>query len=165
MAIETAEFTVSSTDGWTLSLRRHHFEGRVDPARRPVVLVPGYAMNSFILGFHPGGQSLVEYPLQLAWTSDGRPSGQRGRRAGWRRGRLTRQLALDLPRRSRACARKPVIRRWMCGLPLGASMVYAYGPPSARPWGGSRHRDGRPLRWAPPAAGRVFCRVLPDCCR
>lgn len=156
MAIETAEFTVSSTDGWTLSLRRHHFEGRVDPARRPVVLVPGYAMNSFILGFHPGGQSLVEYLAADGldvWTADLRGQGA-SRRAGWRRGTFgLRQLALDdLPRSlARVRAETGHSSVDVVGCSLGASMVYAYLAHHPHDHGvGHVIAMGGPLRWEDP---------------
>ncbi|HJL19011.1 MAG TPA: alpha/beta fold hydrolase [Sandaracinaceae bacterium LLY-WYZ-13_1] len=57
----TSEHFAHTDDGWRLQLTRTAHRGRVDPARRPVVIVPGYGMNGFIFGFHPRGTSLVRH--------------------------------------------------------------------------------------------------------
>ena len=60
--------TVDNGDGWRLSLRRTVCESPAlldtGAPRRPVLIVPGYGMNSFIFGFHPQGRSLEGH---LAW--------------------------------------------------------------------------------------------------
>lgn len=69
---------LTTSDGWRLDLVRFVDPGRHDPARRPLLLVPGYCMNSFILSFHPRGISLVEYLTRAGyevWTSDLRGQG------------------------------------------------------------------------------------------
>jgi pimeloyl-ACP methyl ester carboxylesterase len=46
---------------------------------RPVIIVPGYGMNSFIFGFHPGGPSLIECLAARGlevWTVDLRGQGK-----------------------------------------------------------------------------------------
>lgn len=154
--METTEFAVPSTDGWTLSLRRHRLPGRVDPRRRPLVLVPGYAMNSFILGFHPRGMSLVEYLAAdgvEVWTADLRGQGASARDA-WRRGTFgLRQLALeDLPRalqRVRDESGHGAVD--LVGCSLGATLVYAYLAHHPRDHGvGHVVAMGGPLRWEDP---------------
>jgi len=156
MRLDTTAFPVASTDGWTLSLRRHRFPERVDASRRPLVLVPGYAMNSFILGFHPGGASLVEYfaadGLEV-WTADLRGQGA-SRRDAWRRGTFgLRQLSLeDLPR-SLARVRRESGHETVdvVGCSLGASMLYAYLAHHPRDHGvGNAIAMGGPLRWDAP---------------
>src|SRR6185437_13198294 len=50
----------------------------VAPRGRPVLIVPGYGMNSFIFGFHPQGPSLVESLAARGlevWTVDLRGQG------------------------------------------------------------------------------------------
>ncbi len=56
--LETSDFSVSNGDGWQLPLRRVIARDRFDPTLRPIVLVPGYGMNTTIFGFHPRGHSL-----------------------------------------------------------------------------------------------------------
>src|SRR4051794_26749737 len=55
---------------------------------RPVLIVPGYGMNSYIFGFHPNGPSLVEClaarGLEI-WTVDLRGQGRSIRTRGTRR--------------------------------------------------------------------------------
>ena len=47
--------------GWRLALHRVVDPSRCRPDSRPVVLVPGFAMNTFILRHRPGGPSLAQY--------------------------------------------------------------------------------------------------------
>jgi pimeloyl-ACP methyl ester carboxylesterase len=154
--VETTDFAVPSTDGWTLSLRRHRMPGQVDPARRPLVLVPGYAMNSFILGFHPRGDSLIEYLTRHGhdvWTADLRGQGASVRDA-WRRGTFgLRQLALeDLPRSlARVRLETGQDKVDLVGCSLGATMVYAYLAHHTEDHGvGQVIAMGGPLRWDDP---------------
>jgi pimeloyl-ACP methyl ester carboxylesterase len=156
MTVETTDFAVPSTDGWTLSLRRHRVPGRVDPQRRPLVLVPGYAMNSFILGFHPRGASLIEYLAAdgiEVWTADLRGQGASARDA-WRRGTFgLRQLALeDLPRSlDRVRQESGHDRVDLVGCSLGATMVYAFLAHHPQDHGvGHVIAMGGPLRWDDP---------------
>ena len=51
-------FLVDNRAGWRLALTRYR-ETR-EPKGRPVLIVPGYGMNSFIFSFHPNGPSMVE---------------------------------------------------------------------------------------------------------
>jgi pimeloyl-ACP methyl ester carboxylesterase len=79
--------TVESTHGWTIALKRTPPSAPHQGPRapRPVLLVPGYGMNSFIFGFHPRGASL-EASLAArgleVWSVDlrgqGRASNTRG---------------------------------------------------------------------------------------
>jgi pimeloyl-ACP methyl ester carboxylesterase len=47
--------------GWLLGLRRTVDPQSRDPELRPVALIPGYGMNTFILGYHPTGHSMEEH--------------------------------------------------------------------------------------------------------
>lgn len=140
--------------GWELDLKQYVDPRRQDLSRRPVVMVPGYAMNTFILSYHPGGLSMVEYLTRdgfEVWTCN-----LRGQGDSWASGPVARyglrELALqDLPRvfeyvldRKEASADKLDV----VGCSLGASFLYAYL---------AHHRDdhpvgamvsiGGPLRW------------------
>ena len=51
----------NNRDGWALELHHYHDPETLDPSRKPVLMVPGYCMNTFILNYHPGGDSMVRY--------------------------------------------------------------------------------------------------------
>jgi pimeloyl-ACP methyl ester carboxylesterase len=156
----TQRFTVDSGDGWTLDLRRHVDPARHNPDLHPVVMVPGYAMNSFILGFHPSGLSMMGYLAEAGfelWTTDMRGQGESRRRArsgplhlGDRFG-LGELALMDLPAMlARIRAETASTRQGLLpvGCSLGASILYAYL---------AHHRQdhglvgmvavGGPLRW------------------
>src|SRR5262249_50816328 len=56
--MRTLEHRVQNGAGWTLSLFQTWDESRLIRGRRPVLIVPGYGMNSFIFSYHPRGASL-----------------------------------------------------------------------------------------------------------
>lgn len=49
---------VPTADGWNLHLKRTHSPVHFDPSTHPLLIVPGYGMNSFIFGYHPRGTSM-----------------------------------------------------------------------------------------------------------
>jgi pimeloyl-ACP methyl ester carboxylesterase len=70
--------------GWRIALRRTDPPESSRP-RRPVLIVPGYGMNSFIFGFHPRGLSLEAYIASRGfevWSADLRAQGRSERREG-----------------------------------------------------------------------------------
>lgn len=155
MSMERTAFPVVSTDAWTLDLKRYVDPARHDRSRRPIVAVPGYAMNSYILSFHPTGVSMVEALCASGlevWTADLRAQGG-STRDHWRRGTLgLRQLSLeDLPR-SLDVVRANTLGNHqdvdLLGCSLGASMVYAYLGHHPHDHGvGQVVSVGGPLRW------------------
>src|SRR5690606_20651607 len=81
--------------GWRLSMRR--FRSEVARPTRPVLIVPGYGMNSFIFSFHPNGPSLVASLASRGlevWTVDLRGQGKSIRARGTNRYGLA-DLAID----------------------------------------------------------------------
>lgn len=72
-------------DGWELALQKTWDPATLLPDAKPVVIVPGYGMNSFIFGYHPRGRSfeasLVAGGLEV-WRVDLRAQGQSQRRGG-----------------------------------------------------------------------------------
>lgn len=75
--------------GWRLALKRVAPPTSPDPppsrASRPVLIVPGYGMNSFIFGFHPRGPSLEAYLASRGlevWSCDLRGQGRSVREHG-----------------------------------------------------------------------------------
>jgi alpha-beta hydrolase superfamily lysophospholipase len=54
-------FRPETPDGWRLDVTCFRDSTNFDPAKKPVLMIPGYAMNTFILNFHPTGLSMIEY--------------------------------------------------------------------------------------------------------
>lgn len=76
--MRTVEHRVPNDDGWELSLFQTWNEDRFDPARPPVVIVPGYGMSSFIFSYHPSGSSLEGFLADRGfevWRADLRAQG------------------------------------------------------------------------------------------
>lgn len=77
--MKTERFFVDNGHGWRLSMVRWTLDGGPRAGSRPALIVPGYGMNSFIFGFHPGGPSLVESLAARGlevWTADLRGQGR-----------------------------------------------------------------------------------------
>lgn len=82
----TEHFLVDNRAGWRLSVSRTRSDG--DVVGRPILIVPGYGMNSYIFGFHPRGPSLVETLAARGlevWTVDLRNQGKSIRARGTNR--------------------------------------------------------------------------------
>jgi len=76
-------YFVDNRAGWRLSVTR--FRRGSEPKGRPVLIVPGYGMNSFIFNFHPNGPSMVESLASRGlevWTVDFRGQGRSIRARG-----------------------------------------------------------------------------------
>ncbi len=140
--------------GWELDLKQFVDPEHHDPSRRPVVMIPGYAMNTFILSYHPAGTSMVEYLCRdgfEVWTANLRGQGDsRLVSHGIRYG--LRELALeDLPRvfdyvNQHSHSTADLVDAVGCS--LGASFLYAYLAhyQDSQPLG-SLVSIGGPLRW------------------
>ena len=82
------QYLVDNQAGWRLAmtrLRPDAGEGAPRPAKRPVLIVPGYGMNSYIFGFHPRGPSMVDTFAARGletWTVDLRGQGKSIRARG-----------------------------------------------------------------------------------
>jgi len=76
--VRVVRHIVDNDAGWHLALSETHDPAHVQPDLPPVLIVPGYGMNSFIFGFHPDGESLERH-LVLAgfevWKADLRGQG------------------------------------------------------------------------------------------
>lgn len=93
-------YLVDNKVGWRLAVTRTRAfrDGpRAAAGKRPVLIVPGYGMNSFIFGFHPKGPSMVETlaarGLEI-WTVDLRGQGKSIRARGSNRYGIA-DLAVD----------------------------------------------------------------------
>jgi pimeloyl-ACP methyl ester carboxylesterase len=76
--MKTIEHKVPNDDGWVLSVHQTWHEERLVRGRDPVLIVPGYGMNSFIFSYHPRGLSLEGYLAEAGfevWRADLRAQG------------------------------------------------------------------------------------------
>ena len=76
--LDVRVYRVDNGEGWQLALRRHTDPEALDRSRRPVAILPGYGMNSFIFTYHPEGESMAEHFARRGfefWTVDLRAQG------------------------------------------------------------------------------------------
>ena len=151
--------------GWRLDVCRHVNPSARDPSLRPLVMIPGYAMNSFILGFHPTGRSMIGYLVDQGfeiWTANLRGQGDATRLSGREDFGFRELSAVDLPTVRDLVMRETDSERQrfdIVGCSLGATFVYAYlaQHPDSHDVG-SVVAIGGPLRWEKihPAVRLVF---------
>ncbi len=144
---------VPNGDGWLLSLRRTVDDRAHLVARNPLLIIPGYGMNSFIFGFHPTGDSM-EASLAFrgfeVWSVDLRAQGQSERHGGSLRYGLADLVLKDLKaavdgvRERTACETDTVD---LIGCSLGASMMFAYVACLEPNHAGRLVNMGGPVRW------------------
>lgn len=148
------KFRLDNGAGWELDIRRFSDPATLDKSRRPVVTVPGYCMNCFILNYHPGGTPLVEYLVgegAEVWTANLRGQGGSERRRGTTRYGFDDLALVDL---------LAVVDRVLdqtasgtsavdlIGCSLGATVSYAYLAHHPDDHGiGALVNIGGPLRW------------------
>ena len=57
--VVTERHSARTADGWVLELKRSFIPRHFDNTHHPLLIVPGYGMNSFIFGYHPRGTSMI----------------------------------------------------------------------------------------------------------
>ncbi len=148
------EYSPRTEDGWEIDVAQYWDDAKLDPTQPPLLLVPGYGMNAFVLGFHPGGLSMIEFLVQAGfevWTSNLRGQGKsrrlhrRAGRIGFRELALTDvPVALDTVRTHTRTERQDVHG---LGCSLGASILYIFLAHHADHGLASMVSIGGPLRW------------------
>lgn len=149
-------FEVDNGDGWRLALHRIIDPAALDPTRRPVVLVPGFAMSSFPLRYRPGGDSMA---MALArrghpvWCAELRAQGDSRRHGRPRAFSLADVGLIDLGAAIDAILRRTTGRADgvdVIGCSLGATFMFiqaAWNPHSRIK---RMVNMGGPLRWVDP---------------
>ncbi|MBW2455048.1 MAG: alpha/beta fold hydrolase [Deltaproteobacteria bacterium] len=145
---------VATADGWSLRLRRTLSPKHFDERTEPLLIIPGYGMNSFIFSYHPRGTSmercLAEGGYEV-WALDLRGQGQsRPERSRAGKASLRNYAAIDLPagiERVLSSTKTRARQVVLIGCSLGGTLVYGYL---------ALHRNhrvsrlitmGAPLRW------------------
>lgn len=155
--MEQRHHLVDNGDGWLLSLHQSWDAQRLRPGTRPVLIVPGYGMNSFIFSYHPHGPSLEGALCAAgleAWRVDLRAQGESqplGPRHADREGFGLEDLARrDLPAaiaHALAHSRSGAGRVDMIGASLGGSLMFAHAVLEPGHRIGSMVAMGSPVRW------------------
>lgn len=162
--METSLFYPETRDGWRLYLKRWRDPQRFNARLRPLAFVPGYGMNSFILGYHPNGHSLVDYLTGAGfevWTMNLRTQEGTNNHGGPLDYGFHEIVHEDLPAALELIRAKTRSRRKridIVGCSLGGTYVYAYAALHRRNPLASIVGLGAPLRWSEvhPALRLVF---------
>lgn len=144
---------VHNGDGWWLSLRRTFDTEKLDPDKDPLLIIPGYGMNSFIFGFHPRGTSmeatLAERGFEV-WSVDLRAQGKSRRDGGSMRYRLEDLVLRDVASAVRGVRERTGTRADrvdLLGCSLGATMMFGHVVTSEDHGVGRMVNMGGPVRW------------------
>lgn len=154
VGIEKEDMFVDNHDGWVLHLRRTASRDVLRTDVRPVIIVPGYGMNSFIFSFHPDGRSmercLAEAGLEV-WSVN-----MRGQSPSRALSRYSTPPSLEAyARTDLGVAIEEVVARTrtqardvtLIGCSLGGTLAYAHLVLQPSPKVGAVVSMGSPLRW------------------
>lgn len=153
LSMLTKKHFVTNNDGWVLALKQIYDPQKLVKGRRPVVIVPGYGMNSFIFGYHPNGISMNEYLVDRGfevWTVDMRNQGDAIDEGGTKDYNIIDISLVDLPvsldfiaaNNANGSEKIDVI-----GCSLGGTFMFAYAVLVGTERLGSLVSMGGPLRW------------------
>lgn len=144
---------VPNGDGWLLSLNQAWDPATLRPDRLPVLIVPGYGMNSFIFGYHPRGRSfeaaLVRAGFEV-WRVDLRAQGPSKRDGGGDVYRLDDLARTDLGAvisavRDRTHSTRDTVA--VIGASLGATIMFGHVALAGEQHIGALVAIGGPVRW------------------
>lgn len=156
-SLETKQHFLANGDGWRLHAHVTRSPEHLRADRRPLLLVPGYGMNTFILGFHPRGTSMTRVLAEAGfevWTCNLRRQG--GSKAEGRRApppSMRAYATIDVP-----AAIDGVLSRTqtaadqvdLIGCSLGGSVAYTHLALTGGERVSSVVSIGGPLRWVDP---------------
>lgn len=145
---------VPTGQGWKIELKQCRPPARVNSRRNPILIVPGYSMNSFIFGYHPHGLSMEEYLTQQGfevWSVNLRAHGGSIREEGGTDRFTMKELALvDLKAAIDFVLKNSGSKTGKCdliGCSLGGTLAYLYVAMTPKNRAGSIISIGSPMRW------------------
>jgi len=151
--MKSVEHWVPNRAGWHLALTQTYHPDRLVPHRRPVLIVPGYGMNSFIFSYHPRGVSLEGHLVERGfevWRLDMRAQGQSVSVGGTEDYSLEDLALTDLGVAIRAVlerSRTHADRVDLIGASLGGTMMFVHAVLNRAHKIGSMVAMGSPVRW------------------
>jgi pimeloyl-ACP methyl ester carboxylesterase len=151
--MKTIEHFIPNGDGWHLSLFQTWDEERLVHGRNPVLIVPGYGMNSFIFSYHPRGTSLEGYLAQAGfevWRVDLRAQGKSVSIGGGHDYGLEDLAVTDLGAAIRAAierSRTGGDKASVIGASLGGTIMFAHAVLNPKHSIGAMVAMGSPVRW------------------
>jgi len=151
--LKTVPHLVPNGDGWELSLFQTWDEGRLVRGRKPVLIVPGYGMNSFIFSYHPRGASLEGYLAHAGfevWRVDLRAQGASRSVGGGDQYGLEDLAMTDLPVAIRAALERShtgARRADLIGASLGGTIMFIHAVLEREHSIGAMVAMGSPVRW------------------
>ncbi|EKD42081.1 MAG: alpha/beta hydrolase fold protein [uncultured bacterium] len=145
---------VSNGAGWQLELKQCRPPQTINEKKNPLLIIPGYGMNSFIFGYHPHGLSMEEYLTQRGfevWSLNLRAHGGSIREKGGHDRFTLKDLALVDLKIALDYMVKNVSSKTgkidLLGCSLGGTIAYIYAALSPRNHCGSIVSMGTPMRW------------------
>ena len=157
-------FMVSNAEGWRLAITRTVRPSRLVRGRNPVLIVPGYGMNSFIFSYHPRGLSMQDYLAEQGfevWRADLRTQGEAVREGGHDRISLEDLGLTDVGIVSRTVlehTQTGADHIDVVGASLGGTLMFLHVVAHPEHRFGSLVSMGAPVRWVniPPALRLAF---------
>jgi alpha-beta hydrolase superfamily lysophospholipase len=148
-------YHVDNGDGWDLALYRTHHPTKIDRSKRPVFIVPGYGMNSFIFHYHPSGRSLAATLADRGhevFTVDLREQGRARKVTPGKQGRygLSELALVDFAKAIDAARAHTVAKHSeidLLGASLGGTITMLYRTQAPNPAPGRVVLLGSPIRW------------------
>ncbi len=146
-------YFVPNEQGWVLEVKKCMGTSKGRIRRNPIVIVPGYGMNSFIFGYHPEGLSMESYLQKRGfevWSVNLREQGGSRNEGGSRRyglkdlGTVDLKAAINFILKHTETGAKQVD---LIGCSLGGTISFIYNSFVPRPKVGSIVAIGSPLRW------------------
>jgi alpha-beta hydrolase superfamily lysophospholipase len=148
-------YHVDNGAGWDLALYRTHHPTKIDRDKRPVFIVPGYGMNSYIFHYHPSGRSLAATLADRGhevFTVDLREQGRSRKVTPGKQGPygLSDLALVDFAAAVDAARSHTVARRDeidLLGASLGGTITMLYRTQARSPAPGRVVLLGSPIRW------------------
>ena len=161
------EHLIPNNDGWLLQARQVHRPKILKKNLRPVIILPGYGMNSHVFGFHPAGDSMEAlfteagyevWSVNLRWQGTSRPISRKPIPPS-----LRDLVETDLPAVIHHALRHTLTSATqvsLIGCSLGGTLAYGYMATSSEDLVGAVITIGSPLRWTQaPALLRLVTKI------
>lgn len=150
--MKTKYHYISNGDGWHLEIKHCQPQNKTRKLR-PVLIIPGYGMNSFIFGYHPTGLSMEEYLTEHGfevWSANLRGQGGAICKGGSRRYGMKELAFTDLTAAIEYVAKNTVTGKSqvdLIGCSLGGTLAYLHVSFVPKNRVGTIAALGAPLRW------------------